>query len=70
MTGNTCFVHVNEPVSEFSIISVINISGEFIFQKEITQQQNTFELNLANGIYIATIQSGNKMYSQKIVIHE
>ncbi|MBC8173760.1 MAG: T9SS type A sorting domain-containing protein [Chitinophagales bacterium] len=70
MTGNTCFVQVNEPVSEFSIISIINISGEFIFQKEITQQQNTFELNLANGIYIATIQSGNKMYSQKIVIYE
>ncbi|MBC8047596.1 MAG: T9SS type A sorting domain-containing protein, partial [Fimbriimonadaceae bacterium] len=45
-----------------------DIAGKKVFADKISQQQTTFELMLTTGIYIATLQSENKIYSQKIII--
>ncbi|MBC8046135.1 MAG: T9SS type A sorting domain-containing protein [Fimbriimonadaceae bacterium] len=65
------YLHVRLNVlNDKTNLSVTDNVGRKVFETPIIQMQSAFALNLPNGIYIASIYSGNKIYSQKIVIHE
>lgn len=48
-------------------LTVYNLNGQIILT-ETTNGNNEFTLNVANGMYIVTINDGNNSFNQKIVI--
>ena len=47
-------------------VSIYNIQGQLI--KTILANNENIPLNIANGMYIVTIQTANQIYSKKIVV--
>lgn len=51
-----------------SQLCITNIQGEIIYQSKITNSKTEIDLSVqASGIYIVTINSGEKVYHQKLV---
>ena len=55
-------------ISSQTVFNLTDAAGKTIYSRDIAETKTTIELNLPNGIYIATIYSGDKNYSKKIVI--
>jgi hypothetical protein len=71
--SNFCYVSLNSPVNESSMLSVFNTLGEIVYseQLEIQAGQNTLlkEFNLLNsGTYFIKLDSKNIHYSTKLTI--
>ncbi|MBC8172606.1 MAG: T9SS type A sorting domain-containing protein [Chitinophagales bacterium] len=63
------YLHVQLPaLNDKTSLSVTDNVGRKVFETQILQMENTFELSLSPGMYIATIKAGNEMYSKKISI--
>ena len=61
-------------LSEKTEMSLCNIRGQIIVQKEFSTSNDSFILDLplaiSNGIYILNINTGNISRSRKIVLHK
>ena len=66
--ANQIHILIDEDILEPAQFILFDELGRNVFSNQITESENVFELNLPNGIYIATIYYGDKMYSKKIVM--
>ncbi|WP_159801638.1 T9SS type A sorting domain-containing protein [Flavobacterium sp. MK4S-17] len=47
---------------------IYNISGQMVYEHELTEGENTFRLSLPSGIYIVKTESGGKSLTDKLII--
>ncbi len=50
-------------------ISITDITGKIIYQKQVNEQNQSIELNVASGVYFVTIKDNISSATQKIIIH-
>lgn len=65
--GNKVFVQLNEEFENARIL-ITNLSGDIIKSDTIKELITSYILNCTPGIYIVTIDSGTKKYSEKIFL--
>lgn len=66
--ANQIHIGIDEDISEPVHLILFDETGRNVFSNQLSEPENTFELNLPNGIYIAAIYSGERMFSKKIVM--
>lgn len=69
------FVKTNMAVSSNSTVEVFDVAGKRIYNEQITLPQGYYkhhldmETILADGVYIVRLNTGSKIYSQKVWVH-
>lgn len=67
--GRTLFLNIEVPMT--GVLRVYNLVGQEVFSHRISSNQgNRFSVGFSanEGIYIASFQSGNKLFSRKVLI--
>ncbi len=63
-------LYVNLKDSAKAMVTIASISGQTIWKYETTDVNSTVDLtNVANGMYMVTVEYKNKVYTTKIAIH-
>ncbi len=62
-------VKVNLPQKESCLLSVYNINGQKVFNKEIPCNQYVKTVELNTGIYIFEVRAGNLIQREKVIIY-
>lgn len=74
VTGNAT-VNINSGVTEQTNLQVVDLSGRLVYRQVITLQKgsNTFSVSglakLLPGTYVAMVNNGGNLYSQKIMVN-
>lgn len=70
-SGGKTRVFINLELAETGQLTISNVIGQRILDEKVTGQQ-TIELNstLSTGIYVVTLKSGQKAYSEKTLIRK
>ncbi|HNL85383.1 MAG TPA: T9SS type A sorting domain-containing protein [Chitinophagales bacterium] len=69
------FVKTNMAVSSNSTVEVFDVAGKRIYNEQITLPQGYYKHHLdmetiiADGVYIVRLNTGSKIYSQKVWVH-
>ncbi len=67
--GIIYFQSINN-ISNQTVFDLTDAAGKIIYSQELTKSETTIDLNLPAGIYIATIYSGDNVYTEKIFIQK
>ncbi len=68
--ANNSILYLNSTISGSAHIRVTDVLGRIAHDEitELNKGMNSIELNTTNGVYIVTIESNNKVYTEKVVI--
>lgn len=68
--ANNSILYLNSTISGNAHIRVTDVLGRVAHDEitELNKGMNSIELNTTNGVYIVTIESNNKVYTEKVVI--
>jgi hypothetical protein len=66
--SNQLYVNIDEDIIEPLQLLIFDYLGRKILEKEIIDQQNIIELNVADGIYIVKISNGESVVENKIML--
>lgn len=68
-SGTTLHVGMDEPADENGSVTLYDICGKKLMHRQLFSAQQQFEVgNFANGIYLLTVKSGNKLETKRFVI--
>jgi hypothetical protein len=65
----TFTVNVASPLADGAVIEVLDITGKRVYSESLYSLNNTITLDAEKGLYLVKVITGNKILTQKLLIH-
>lgn len=68
---NQCILYLDAKLNETATVKIFDMNGKLVKQKIINLNSGTVTMNLSDvvtGVYLCNVQTGNQVYSQKLIV--